>query len=204
MDYLTVNELLSLKGSLTAAQIELAQALIPVVCSELRVRADMVGRDLDEMIYASALTSKWDVFTGDGSQTAFELSRDPQAVTVVSVSGTELDGSAWTLSGRTLTFTDAPEDGAEVIVAYTYRALLDVAASVVADVVMRELAAISSDNPMLAQATQYTESALGYSQSFTLPNTGGGVFIKRSELARLGLRRQRYGALDLYGVEDRS
>lgn len=204
MDYLTVNGLIALKGSLTAAQMDLAQALIPVVCSELRFRADMTGRDLDEMIYASALTSKWDIFAGDGSQTAFELSRDPQTITAVTVSGTELDGSAWTRSGRTLTFADAPEDGAEVIVAYTYRALLDVAASVVADVVMRELAAVSADNPMMAQATQYTESALGYSQSFTLPNTGGGVFIKRSELARLGLRRQRYGALDLYGVEGRS
>lgn len=203
-DYLTVNGLISLKGSLTTAQIELAQALIPVVCSELRARADMTGRDLDEMVYASMLSHKWDVFHASGSQTAFELSRYPQKVTAVQVYGADLDESEWTLSGQTLTLAEAPETGAEVIVSYTYRSLLDVAASVVADVVMRELAAVSSDNPMLVQATQYTESALGYSQSFTLPNTGGGLFIKRSELARLGLRRQRYGALDLYGLEDRS
>jgi hypothetical protein len=47
--------------------------------------------------------------------------------------------------------------------------------------------------------TQMSESALGYSfqGSFLVP--GGGLFIKKSELARLGLKRQRYGVIDFYG-----
>ena len=31
---------------------------------------------------------------------------------------------------------------------------------------------------------------------------GGGLFIKKSELARLGLRRQRMGVIELYGSSD--
>jgi hypothetical protein len=45
--------------------------------------------------------------------------------------------------------------------------------------------------------TQVAESALGYSYSGTYLVPGGGLFIKRSELARLGIRRQRYGVIDL-------
>ena len=46
--------------------------------------------------------------------------------------------------------------------------------------------------------TQMTQSALGYSfqGSFLVP--GGGLFIKKSELARLGLRKQRYGVIEPY------
>ena len=36
--------------------------------------------------------------------------------------------------------------------------------------------------------------------SFLVP--GGGLFIKKSELARLGLRRQRMGVIELYGSSD--
>ena len=32
--------------------------------------------------------------------------------------------------------------------------------------------------------------------------SGGGLFIKKSELARLGLRRQRMGVIELYGSSD--
>lgn len=73
------------------------------------------------------------------------------------------------------------------------------AESVTADIVKREIDSVSSKNEMLTQATQITESAMGYSQSFTLPNSGGGIFIKKSELARLGLMRQRYGGIEMYG-----
>ena len=47
--------------------------------------------------------------------------------------------------------------------------------------------------------TQLSQSALGYSQQATFLVPGGGLFIKRSELARLGLRKQRYGVIDFYG-----
>lgn len=49
---------------------------------------------------------------------------------------------------------------------------------------------------------QTSESALGYSQSATFLVPGGGLFIKNAELARLGLRRQRYGTLDQFGVSE--
>ena len=43
-----------------------------------------------------------------------------------------------------------------------------------------------------------TQTALGYSFSGTFLNPGGGLFIKKSELARLGLKKQKYGVIDLY------
>lgn len=67
--------------------------------------------------------------------------------------------------------------------------------SVTVDVVARALMTSTSSEPM----TQITQSALGYSYSGTFLNPGGGLFIKKSELARLGLRRQRYGVIDFYG-----
>lgn len=74
-------------------------------------------------------------------------------------------------------------------------ALLNVAKSVTVDVVARTLMTSTNSEPM----TQTSESALGYSISGTYLVPGGGLFIKKSELARLGLRRQRYGVIDFYG-----
>ena len=73
----------------------------------------------------------------------------------------------------------------------------NVVKSVTVDVVARTLMTSTDQEPM----TQVTESALGYSVqgSFLVP--GGGLFIKNSELARLGLRRQRYGVMELYGYD---
>lgn len=74
--------------------------------------------------------------------------------------------------------------------------LAEVAKSVTVDVVMRELmTSTSADNEPM---TQFSQSALGYSQSGTFLVPGGGLFIKKSELARLGLRRQRYGVIEWY------
>ena len=67
--------------------------------------------------------------------------------------------------------------------------------SVVVDIVARTLMTSTDQEPM----TQSSESALGYSWSGTYLVPGGGLFIKRSELARLGLRKQRYGVIDFYG-----
>lgn len=47
--------------------------------------------------------------------------------------------------------------------------------------------------------SQFSQSALGYSVSGTFLNGGGGLFIKNSELSRLGLKRQRMGVIELYG-----
>lgn len=67
--------------------------------------------------------------------------------------------------------------------------------SVSVDIVSRTLLTSTTGEP----ATQATQSALGYSQTATYLVPGGGLFIKRAELERLGLRRQRYGTLDPYG-----
>ena len=71
----------------------------------------------------------------------------------------------------------------------------NVVKSVVVDIVARTLMTSTNQEPM----SQMSESALGYSWqgSFLVP--GGGLFIKKSELARLGLRKQRYGVIDFYG-----
>lgn len=47
-----------------------------------------------------------------------------------------------------------------------------------------------------------SQSALGYSVTGTYLIPGGGLFIKKSELSRLGLRRQRVGVMDIYGIDD--
>lgn len=73
----------------------------------------------------------------------------------------------------------------------------NVVKSVTVDVVARTLMTSTDQEPM----TQVTESALGYSYSGSFLVPGGGLFIKDSELRRLGLKRQRYGAVDLYGLD---
>lgn len=73
--------------------------------------------------------------------------------------------------------------------------LKEVAKSVTVDVVARTLMTSTDQEPM----EQFSQSALGYSASGTFLVPGGGLFIKKSELARLGLRRQRYGGIELHG-----
>ncbi|MBM6879325.1 phage Gp19/Gp15/Gp42 family protein [[Clostridium] spiroforme] len=73
--------------------------------------------------------------------------------------------------------------------------LKEVAKSVTVDVVARTLMTSTDQEPM----EQFSQSALGYSASGTFLVPGGGLFIKKSELARLGLRRQTYGGIELYG-----
>lgn len=69
--------------------------------------------------------------------------------------------------------------------------------SVTVDVVARTLMTSTDKEPM----TQFTESALGYSASGSFLVPGGGLFIKESELKRLGLKRQRIGGIELYGTD---
>lgn len=70
--------------------------------------------------------------------------------------------------------------------------------SVTVDVVARTLMTSTDQEPM----TQFSQTAGPYSMSGTFLTPGGGLFIKRSELARLGLRQQRMGVLDVYGASD--
>ena len=72
--------------------------------------------------------------------------------------------------------------------------LANVAKSVTVDVVARVLMTSTTNEPM----TQFSQSALGYSMSGTYLVPGGGLFIKKSELSRLGLRKQKIGTIELY------
>ena len=72
-----------------------------------------------------------------------------------------------------------------------------VAKSVTVDVVARTLMTSTNQEPM----TQFTQSAGGYSASGSFLVPGGGLFIKKSELARLGLRLQRIGVIEPYAVD---
>lgn len=65
--------------------------------------------------------------------------------------------------------------------------------SVIVDVISRVLMTSTNKEPM----TQYSQSALGYSVSGTFLSPGGGIFIKKSELSRLGLKKQKIGTIDL-------
>ena len=71
----------------------------------------------------------------------------------------------------------------------------NVVKSVTVDIVASTLMTSTDQEPM----TQFNQSALGYSASGSFLVPGGGLFIKKSELARLGLRRQRYGVMNPYG-----
>lgn len=73
--------------------------------------------------------------------------------------------------------------------------LAQVAKSVTVDVVARTLMTSTDQEPV----SQFSQAALGYSVSGTYLVPGGGLFIKKSELARLGLRRQQIGVIEFYG-----
>lgn len=77
---------------------------------------------------------------------------------------------------------------------YSYASVVK---SVTVDVVARTLMTSTDQEPM----SQFTESALGYSVSGSYLVPGGGLFIKDSELKRLGLKKQRYGVIDIYGTD---
>lgn len=77
-------------------------------------------------------------------------------------------------------------------------ALALVAKSVTVDVTARALMTSTDQEPM----TQLTQAAGGFSASGSFLVPGGGLFIKKSELARLGLRRQRMGVIEPYGSSD--
>ena len=67
--------------------------------------------------------------------------------------------------------------------------------SVIVDIVSRTLMTSTNQETL----TQFSQTAGPYTASGTYLVPGGGLFIKKSELARLGLRRQRIGVIDFYG-----
>ena len=127
-DFATIQDIVDLWRPMTPAETDRATALLPVVSDSLRIEADKVGKDLDEMVADNK----------------------------------------------------------------TYASVVK---SVVVDIVSRTLLTSTENEPM----TQMSQSALGYSFQGSYLVPGGGLFIKRTELSRLGLRKQRYGVIDFYG-----
>lgn len=126
-NFATIDDLETLWRPLESSETEKADALLEIVSNELRYRAAMVGKDLDQMIEATPILS-------------------------------------------------------------------DVAKSVTVDVVKRTLQQSTEGDAM----SQMSQSAGGYSISGTFLVPGGGIFIKKSELQRLGLSNQRIGIRDFY------
>lgn len=65
--------------------------------------------------------------------------------------------------------------------------------------VIRSLNAASNNSPA---ATQGSQSALGYSVSYTYLNAGQDVYFLRNELKELGIMRQKCGVLEVYDYGD--
>lgn len=126
-----VSDLEALWRPLKTSEIERAEALLDVVSDTLRIEAEKVGKNLDDMAVGSASFSS-------------------------------------------------------------------VLKSVTVDIVARTLMTSTNQEPM----TQYAESALGYSVSGSFLVPGGGLFIKDSELKRLGLKKQRFGVREIYGTSE--
>ena len=74
----------------------------------------------------------------------------------------------------------------------------NVVKSVAVDIIARNLMTSTDSEPM----EQFSQSVLGYTASGTYLVPGGGLFIKKSELSRLGLKRQRIGVLDIWGLKE--
>ena len=191
MDYATVSDITRLKRSLSFDEQNRAAALIPEVSNAIRYEAQKVGKNFDEMVFASELGTQWDLFNGDGETTSFTLSDTPVGNITVMI-GNEVC-SAYTISDDSITFEEAPEDNVEILVSYQYRILLHRAKSVTVDVVMRELNTPGTQLP----ATSFSEGAGSVSQSFSLPNSSGSIKLWPSDLKALGLKRQQISSIPL-------
>ena len=69
--------------------------------------------------------------------------------------------------------------------------------AITVDIVARTLMTPTTGKPTV----QESQSALGYTWSGTYLSPGGGLFIKDSELKRLGLKRQKIGGINIYGED---
>lgn len=130
--FATVDDLTLLKRKMTAEEQQRASEYLDMVSDFLRVEANKVGKDLDEMVSVNA-------FLGS------------------------------------------------------------VARSVAIESVTRALNTPADQEPI----SQMSQTAGPFSASATYLVPGGGLYVMRRELAQLGLRRQRMGALDIYGITER-
>lgn len=75
--------------------------------------------------------------------------------------------------------------------------LAETAKVITIQAVLRALTTISNSS---APVTQESQTALGYSVQHTYYNPGQALYIMNNELDKLGILRQRYGALEVYGI----
>ena len=80
--------------------------------------------------------------------------------------------------------------------------LAEVAKGITVDVVARTLMTPTQTVGGFGAMSQMSQSAGGYSVSGTFLNPGGGIFIKKAELAALGIRRQQIGVIEIYDQGD--
>lgn len=73
-----------------------------------------------------------------------------------------------------------------------------VAKEIIVRAVVRALNAAVDNSPAAVQASQ---AAMGYSVSMTYLNAGQSLYFLRNELKELGLLRQKYGVLEVYGSD---
>lgn len=73
--------------------------------------------------------------------------------------------------------------------------------SILVQAVCRALDSIANASPAITQGSQ---SALGYTATYTYVNAGQALYFLKNELKELGLRKQHCGALEVYdlGTDD--
>ena len=108
MNYATVTDITRLKRSLTLDEQSRAAALIPEISDAIRYEAQKVGKNFDEMVFASELGTQWDLLNGDGDTTEYTLTDTPVGNIVVMI-GNEVC-TAYTINGEEITFDEAPAD----------------------------------------------------------------------------------------------
>lgn len=69
----------------------------------------------------------------------------------------------------------------------------------VVQTVINALGRLAQNADAASGASQATQSALGYSVTLTYANAGSFLWFGKSDLRVLGIIRQTYGAMDIYG-----
>lgn len=126
-----------------------------------------------------------------------------------------------TALGRTL--SEVQREGAEILleaassklrlIAYKYGKRLDdmIADPVIGDdcskavksvVIQSVIRAMDSLGEQSQAVSQGSQSAMGYSVTMTYLNAGQSLYFLKNELKDLGIIRQTYGALEVYGNEN--
>lgn len=72
--------------------------------------------------------------------------------------------------------------------------------AVVVQAVIRALNSITDNTPPAVQSSQ---AAMGYSLSMTWLNSGQSLYFLKNELKDLGIMRQRFGVMEVYGFGDK-